>query len=150
MNTSSYDPWVRLNRLRGELDRLFEPVAAPMSGTEDNSHVVTCDWVPSVDIKEEPNGFVLYADVPGVDPKRIEITMEKGVLTIKGERNDEARDSRKHYKRAERSWGTFYRRFSLPDTADPEGISAKSVNGVLEVTIPKRAQEQPRKIVVEA
>jgi HSP20 family protein len=76
--------------------------------------------------------------------------MEKGVLTIKGERNGEARDIRKHYKRAERAWGAFYRRFSLPDTADPERITAKTANGVLEVNIPKRIQEQPRKIVVES
>lgn len=150
MNTHCHHPWTRLNRFRNELDRLFEPVSPPMNASEDNSHVVTCDWVPTVDIKEEQNSFVLYADIPGVDPKAVEITMEKGVLTLKGERNGEAREIRNHYKRAERAWGAFYRRFSLPDTADPEHITAKALNGVLEVTIPKRTQAQARKIVVES
>jgi HSP20 family protein len=146
----SYDPWVRLNQLRGELDRLFEPTTGTSRSAADNPHVVTGDWVPAVDIKEEADHFALFADVPGTDPKQIEITMEKGVLTIKGVRNGPAQEARQSYKRTERPRGTFYRRFNLPDTADPDKITARTANGVLELVIPKRTLGQARKIQVES
>ncbi len=146
MNITRYEPWNRLNQLSKELDRLFEL----RQGGEDNSNVVTCDWVPAVDIREEPNRFVLHADIPGVEPKDIEITMENGLLTIKGERRVESTEEREGFKRVERARGTFYRRFSLPDTADPEKISARGLNGVLEIVIPKHERTQPRKISVES
>ena len=101
-----------------------------------------------MDIKEEKDRFVLKADVPGVDPTKIEVTMEAGVLTIQGERMLDDPQDRDEYKRMERRYGTFYRRFSLPDTADAEKISATGKNGVLEVAIPKKEKAQPRKITV--
>ncbi|MFP4244636.1 MAG: Hsp20/alpha crystallin family protein, partial [Ectothiorhodospira sp.] len=107
------------------------------------------DWVPAVDIREEKDAYVLHADVPGVDPKAIEVHMENGVLTIRGDRKEESTEERENYKRVERVRGSFYRRFSLPDTADAERISARSVNGVLEVRIPKQEKVQPRRITVE-
>jgi HSP20 family protein len=102
-----------------------------------------------VDIREDKDAYVLHADVPGVDPKDIEVHMENGVLTIRGERKSETKEERENYKRVERVRGTFYRRFTLPDTADADKISAKSVNGVLEVRIPKQETVQPRRISVE-
>jgi HSP20 family protein len=102
-----------------------------------------------VDIKEEAERFVIHADVPGVDPKDIEVTMEDGVLTIRGERKSESREEQDGWKRVERVSGQFFRRFTLPDTADAEGISATGANGVLEVIIPKQAKAQPRKIQVK-
>jgi HSP20 family protein len=92
---------------------------------------------------------VLLADIPGVDPKDIEITMEKGILCIKGERRTESREELEGFKRIERARGTFYRRFSLPDSADAERISARGRDGVLEVVIPKQEKVQPRRITVE-
>lgn len=138
-----YEPWGMLSQLRREMDKVFE--GRP---DEENSNVVTSDWVPAVDIKEEPERFVIHADIPGVDPKDIEVHMENGVLSIKGERETESREEREGYKRVERSRGTFYRRFSLPDTADAEQINAQSKNGVLEITIPKHEKLQPRRISV--
>jgi HSP20 family protein len=116
----------------------------------DSSKIATTQWTPSVDIKEEDNRFVIYADLPGVDVKDIEITMEQGVLTIKGERSysDEAKGENFH--RVERAHGTFYRRFSLPDSADADNIQASGKDGVLEVVIPKRVKEQPRRIAVNS
>jgi HSP20 family protein len=102
-----------------------------------------------VDIKEEGQRYVLYADLPGVDSKDIEITQENGVLTIRGERRFEDEEHRSHYRRIERVYGSFYRRFTLPDAADAEGITARSRNGVLEVVIPKHEKVLPRKITVE-
>ena len=88
--------------------------------------------------------------MPGVDPDEIEITMDQGVLTLKGERSEETEDEREAYKRVERVRGSFYRRFSLPDTADAELIEAEGKNGVLEITLPKHEKVQPRKIAVRS
>ena len=105
------------------------------------------DWRPAVDVREEDARFVIAADVPGVTPETIEITMEEGVLTIRGERRTRGEDEA-GYTRAERANGRFERRFSLPDTADASGISARTEHGVLEVSIPKKAATQPRRIPV--
>jgi len=142
-----YEPWPLFNQLQSEINRLFESRAG--GGAEDSSTVVTSHWMPTVDIREDADRFVLFADIPGVDTKDIEITMENGVLTIRGERKLESEEERQGYKRMERARGTFYRRFSLPDSADPERVSARGKNGVLEVTIPKHERVQPRKIAVE-
>lgn len=105
-------------------------------------------WSPSVDIREEEDKFVLVADIPGVDPKDIEITMEKGTLTIKGEREKEHEEERNGYRRLERVRGSFVRRFAFPETVDVEGIHASGKDGVLTLTIPKKESAQPRKITV--
>ena len=146
MTLVRYEPWGMLNHLRQEMDRMFEG----QSNSDENSMVATSDWTPAVDIKEEENHFVIIADIPGVDPKDIEIHMENGMLSIKGERESESKVEREGYKRVERSRGTFYRRFNLPDSADAEKINAKSQNGVLEITIPKQEKIQPRKIKIES
>lgn len=127
-------------------DRLFEGSLFP--NVTDESSVVTSQWVPRVDIKEEASRFLLYADIPGVDPKDIEVQMDKGVLTIKGERRDETVSDTERYSRIERRHGTFHRRFALPDSADPEGITASGHNGVLTISIPKRPESTPRRIQV--
>jgi len=144
MNIERYEPWVLVNRLSREMDRLLSPQAE--LGDASRSSVV--DWVPAVDIKEEDKQFVLHADLPGVESKDIEITMEKGVLTIRGKRASEARAERNGYRRVERVSGEFFRRFSLPDTADSQAIKARHTNGVLEVVIPKQDAVLPRRIDV--
>ncbi len=146
MAITRYEPWSLINQLQDEINRLFESRGlAP--GREQEGTVA--DWVPAVDIREEPDRFVILADVPGVDPKDIEITMDNGVLTIKGRRETVSEEEREGYRRIERARGTFMRRFTLPDTADAEHISARSRNGVLEIVIPKHERVQPRKITVE-
>jgi len=129
------NPWSQFHQ---ELDRM-------LGGS---SNVATSDWVPVVDIKEEKDRFVLHADVPGVKREDIDITMEDGILSIRGERLLEEVQEEGEYKRIERAYGSFYRRFSLPDTADAENISARSNEGVLEVVIPKRESVKPRRIEI--
>lgn len=141
-----YEPWSLVNQLQNEINRLFDP---RVLGERGEDSAATSDWIPAVDIREEPDRYVLHADVPGVDPKDIEITMENGVLTMQGSRVTESEEERKNYKRVERVRGAFYRRFTLPDTADAEKISARVVNGVLEVSIPKQEPARPRKIAVQ-
>ena len=148
MSLVRYEPWGLLNQLHGEIDRLFD---TRLSGYgEDKSQLATSDWVPAVDIREEADRYVIHADVPGVDAKDIEVHMEDGVLSIKGERASESKEEREHYKRMERVHGSFYRRFNMPDTANAEAVSAKSKDGVLEIVIPKQEKLQPKRIKVES
>ncbi len=107
-------------------------------------------WVPAVDIIEERDRFLLRADVPGVSAADIDVSMEGGVLSVSGERHAEERKEDSGVQRIERTTGRFLRRFTLPETADAEGISAKTQDGILEVTIPKLPEIQPRRIAVKA
>jgi HSP20 family protein len=129
MTVVRYEPWALVSRLQKEVDRLF---GAPLTTAADSGA-----WLPPV-------------DMPGVDPKAVEITTDQGVLTIRGQRADSRKESREGFRRVERISGEFQRRFSLPETADAQNIKAKVANGVLEVSIPKLAQVQPLKIQVEA
>ena len=140
-----YDPWSVLDEMNREMNRAL---ANRYQDADDESKVDTADWTPAVDIRETNDAFVLHADIPGVKPEDIEVTMEKGVLTVKGARSHESEEEKDGYKRVERVRGSFFRRFSLPDTADAEHISAQGEHGVLTITIPKRPEEQPRRITV--
>jgi HSP20 family protein len=140
MTIVRYEPWTLVSRFQQHIDRALGEVADG----------ATVSWIPRVDIHEEDERFVVVADLPGVEGKDIEITAEKDVLTIKGERRVEKKSSKDGFERVERASGSFLRRFTLPETADAEAIKATHVNGVLEVTIPKRPQEQPRRISVQA
>jgi HSP20 family protein len=142
MTVVRYEPWALVSRFQKDIDRLF---GAPQTTAADSGA-----WLPPVDIHEEANQFVVNVDLPGVDPKTVEITSDHGVLTIRGQREDSRREAREGYRRIERSTGEFLRRFSLPDSADTQNIKAKAVNGVLEVSIPKLARVQPHRIAVEA
>ncbi|WP_290649327.1 Hsp20/alpha crystallin family protein [Aquisalimonas sp.] len=146
MNIRRYEPWGVLNQLSNEMNSLFANTGQQLN---DPSTMATSDWVPAVDIQEEKDRYLIKADIPGVKPDDIEIHMENDVLTIKGERSAEDVTEGNGYKRVERIRGTFHRRFTLPDTADADRISASSRDGVLEVVIPKQQKVQPRRINVE-
>lgn len=133
--------------VRELFDRLFDRGLFSARDNDDSS-VVTSQWAPAVDIREEPGRFVLYADLPGVDPQDIEVQMERGLLTIRGERRIEQSQDNGSYSRIERMHGVFHRRFALPDSADPDGVTASGYNGVLQVVIPKKTESQPRRIQV--
>ena len=141
-----YEPLNLLNQLQREVNRLFE---TSRLGDEETGHMLA-DWAPAVDIKEEPAQFVIHADLPGVDIKDIEITLENGVLTLKGQRAAEKKEETQQYRRVERVRGTFLRRFSLPDAVDAEKGAARCKDGVLEVVVPKREAAQPRRIAIES
>jgi HSP20 family protein len=145
MNIRRFEPWSIVDMLHRDLDRL----AARQFPAGDSEAVVT-DWVPAVDIIEEKDRFVLRADVPGVNPADIEVSMDAGVLTIAGQRVQESHDEDAGLQRMERASGRFFRRFSMPDTADAENVSAQCRNGILEVSIPKQPQVQARRIEVQA
>ena len=141
-----YDTWYPASAIEKDLGQFMNRLREQL---EDVS-VVNTEWVPLVDVKEEKDHFVIRADIPGVDPKHIEVTMENGVLSIRGERTSESVEEREKYQRMERITGVFHRRFALPDTANPDGIQARGRDGVLEITIPKHEKLRPRRIAVES
>lgn len=138
------DPFMQL---RDEINRLFNVVGdAETSGA-------TAAWIPAVDIHEYADRFELAVDLPGVDPGKVDITLEDGVLTLSGERVTEksvGKDGREVRTRIERGSGRFHRRFILPDSIDSEKIKATGRHGVLEIEIQKQAKAQPRRIKVAA
>jgi HSP20 family protein len=146
MTIVRYEPWAFVSRVQRHLDRAL----GETQDLADGADAARVSWIPHVDIREEAERFVVAADVPGVEPKDIEITADKGVLTVRGERSSQKNATADGYERVERATGTFLRRFTLPESADAEAIKATHVNGVLELSIPKRPQEQPRRIAVQA
>ena len=145
MNLTRFEPWSIVDLLHRDLDRL-----ATRRMPQNDAEGAVTNWVPAVDIIEEKDRYVLRADVPGVAPADIEVSMDGGVLSMSGHRFDESRSDDASMQRVERVSGRFFRRFSLPDTADAEGVKAHSKNGILEVTIPKHPEVQARRIEVEA
>jgi HSP20 family protein len=140
-----HEPWSLIPQLQDEINRVFGAV----SGAD--SSAATADWVPAVDINEFTDRFELYVDLPGVDVKNVEITLDNGVLAISGGRTVMRRDGDELVRnRMERSQGRFHRRFVLPETVDSDGVKAAGRDGVLEVTIPKQAKALPRRIKVAA
>jgi HSP20 family protein len=147
MSIVRYSPWASRHGFQDEIRQVFDRFLG--ESESDQSTVVTSQWTPRVDIREENSRFVIFADIPGVDPKDIEIQMDKGILTIRGERAADNSDESPRWARRERSHGVFHRRFALPDTANADGISASGRNGVLEIVIPKKPETTPRRIQVQ-
>jgi len=146
MNLSRQSIWNRdfgtSDELRQVMSRFFG------AGDNDQSTVETSQWAPRVDIREEDKRFMILVDVPGVDPSTIEVSMDKSILTIKGERQVEAEETGGKLTRQERVYGTFHRRFALPESADADHISAHGRHGVLEIAIPKKPETTPRRITI--
>ena len=145
MSQLIYSPFGALNQLHRELNRVFDD----RGSSDEPTFFEAGNWVPQVDIKEDEAAFHVFADVPGVESKDVDITLERNVLTIRGSRTNESETSNKDFKRRERVSGTFVRQFALPDSADGDAISAKMTNGVLEVVIPKGEKHKPRTITVQ-
>jgi len=141
MNRMRYEPFVMLRDINREMNRLMQ------TRQREQANPVN-DWVPPVDVREEKDQFSLSLDLPGVDPKSIQVSMEKGVLEISGERKAPQTDEEIRYHTQERVQGAFKRRFKLPESADESEISAKSEHGVLQIVIKKRAEQVPRRITI--
>lgn len=140
-NLTHYEP---MNILQ-EFNKLFNEKS---KSNRDLSSIDTSHWAPAVDIIEEKNQFVIHTDLPGIDKKDISISMDHNTLNITGERTLEKKEDNESFSRVERSRGTFYRRFVLPDTADGEQIAAQMQKGVLTIIIPKKSTAKFRSIEI--
>ncbi|MBD8898272.1 Hsp20/alpha crystallin family protein [Rhodanobacter sp. DHG33] len=129
--------------------RAFRHAFDRLAESADNPGADAVAWSPRVDVHEEAERFVIRADVPGIDPAAIDVSMDKNVLSIRGERAADAVDASSHGVHKERPHGAFLRRFTLPDSVDAERITASNRHGVLEIVIPKKAESAPRRIVVD-
>ncbi len=140
-----WDPFRDLMTLREKMNRLFEDAGA---GPGQERELISSSWNPAVDIYESENQLVLTAEIPGVDEKDVEIKIEDNTLTIKGERKFEKETKEENYHRIERSYGSFYRSFTLPNYIDQDKIHAEHENGVLKITMPKKAELKPKKVKI--
>ena len=148
MAVMRYEPWGVVSQLQNEINRVF----GNLNDTEGTS--ATSEWSPAVDVREYSDRFQLLLDVPGVEPKEVEITLDGGVLTVSGNRTEEKAmgsngAEQPQQQRIERRLGRFHRRFILPDTADADNVNASGRNGVLEIVILKQPKAQPRRITVK-
>jgi HSP20 family protein len=132
------EPWQFLSQFSRDLDGIS---GAPSTAVS---------FIPAVDVREEQERFVVQADLPGVAPTDIEITAEKGILTLRGERKSVKREESAGYERLERVSGSFTRRFALPENVQADAIKARFTHGVLEVSIPKQPVVAAKRVVVEA
>jgi HSP20 family protein len=139
-----YDPFKEFGQLQDEMNRWLG--ARPAFGRNDGESV---GWTPPADIYEDAEGLTLKFDLPEVDPKNVDIRLEDGVLTLRGERKLEHEDKRDRYHRIERAYGAFTRTFSLPASFDFEKVHAEHKNGVLRVFLPKRAEAKPKSVQIK-
>ena len=146
MNLVTYDPFRELRSLQDEVNRLF---SSSFSRGGD-SELTRGAWSPSVDIFEDNDQIALEAELPGVNPEDVTISIENNVLTIHGERKFEKKDDQGNFHRVERSYGSFTRSFTLPPAVSPEGAEARFENGVLHLTLRKREEAKPRRIEIKA
>lgn len=136
-----------LVNLREDLNRLYEMVWHGDIGLEQFR-----EWgkfSPTLDVVEDDNSVVIKADVPGLDPKEIDISISGQNLTIKGEKSEETEDQGKNYYRSERRYGSFSRTVTLPANVDADKIKAECSKGVLKITLPKVESERPKRIQVK-
>ena len=134
-----------LQRLNRFLDEAFAGMPTPEQGS-----VVTSAWFAPTDVSEDAAGIRISLEVPGVNPDDVKLSLENNLLTIRGEKRQQAEQKDERLHRFERTYGTFERTFVLPSTVDPEKIEAKADAGVLTVVLPKAERARPREIPVKA
>lgn len=143
-------PWrepKQIDHFRTEIDRLFDRFfdwRPSLFGGEDGQ------WMPSVDISETSKAVIVKAEVPGMDPKDIQVSINNNILTIQGEKKQEKEEKEENVHRVERSYGSFYRAIQLPAEVDPEKADAKYKNGILKLKLPKTREESVKKIEIKA
>lgn len=145
MSIVRYDPFRDLRSLQDEVNRLF---STNLSRNFSDEGIARGAWNPSVDIFENKEQIVLEAELPGMSREDFDLSVENNVLTLRGERRFEKKEESDNYHRVERSYGSFSRSFTLPQTVSGEGATAEYHNGVLRVTLPKREEVKARRIEI--
>jgi HSP20 family protein len=140
-----WDPFQELNLITSRMNRLFQDTYGQGSAEE---NLTTSAFVPPVDIYEDEHNISLKIEVPGIDQKDIDVRLENNTLTVRGERKFEKEEKEENFHRVERRYGSFYRAFTLPNTVDPDSVKADYDNGLLKITLAKKAEAKPKQIKV--
>ena len=140
-----WEPVRDLLSLQERMNRMFD---TSYRGAADEDWALGESWAPAVDIYEKDGNIVLKAELPGVDPKDVDVRVENNLLTLRGERKFDTEVKRDNYHRVERSYGSFSRSFTLPNVVDTQNIKAEYRDGVLHMTLPKREEAKPRQIQI--
>jgi HSP20 family protein len=143
-----WDPFKEMDETHSRLAKIFG-LSQPRFGNGGQELMTIAEWAPSVDIIEDEKEWLVKADLPEVKKEDVKVTVENGVLTITGERRLEKEEKDKKYHRVERSYGSFFRSFTLPDAADSPKVSAEFKEGVLKVHLPKSERAKPKAIEVK-
>ena len=143
-----WEPFRDLVTVQERMNRIFEEAFRGASRGTDDEWALGGSWAPVVDIYEAEGDLVLKAELPGVDPKDVDVRVENNVLTLRGERKFESDVKREQYHRVERDYGSFSRSFTLPNAVDTDKIKAEYKDGVLRVTLPQREEAKPKQIAV--
>jgi len=146
MNVARWNPFSEMNLLQNQMNRLFDTA---LQGWPNDGNGAT-NWIPATDIYESDNELIVNLDLPGVDPKMVDVHVENNVLTIRGERQFEEKQNRENFHRIERSYGTFARSFTLSTAVDADKIRASYKAGVLSITLPKAEAAKPKRIQIAA
>jgi HSP20 family protein len=140
-------PWTGTSSLRREMDRLFDRFFEPESG---EASATFGEWAPSLDLTETKDALVVKAEIPGIDPKDIQVTIQENYLTIKGEKKQEKEEKDERHHRIERSYGAFARGVRMPVAVDGSKVEAKFKNGLLTVSLPKTPGAKGTTVPVKA
>ncbi|MDD5058692.1 MAG: Hsp20/alpha crystallin family protein [Sideroxydans sp.] len=144
MNLIKWDPFRELEDMSSRLNRIFarNPAGA------DSEMMAVANWMPSVDISETDDAYLIKGEIPGVKKEDVKVTIQNGMLTIQGERKQEKEEKNKKFHRVECSYGSFARSFRVPDDADESAVKAEFKDGMLNVSLPKSAKAKPKSINV--
>lgn len=146
MTLVRWDPFRELEDMSERLNRVFTRPALRTGGKE---NLIVADWIPTVDISETDSEYLIKAELPEVKKEDVKVTVEDGVLTLQGERRQEKEEKGKRYHRVERSYGSFVRSFTLPESVDESGVKAEYKDGVLNLHLPKTEKVKPKAIDVK-
>jgi len=142
-----WEPFRDLLSLQERMNRLFDDSFRGARGS-DEDWALGGSWAPAVDIYEQDGNIVLKAELPGIDPKDVDVRVENNTLTLRGERKHDQEVKRENYHRVERTYGAFTRSFTLPNVVDTNNIKAEYRDGVLRMTLPKREEAKPKQISI--
>jgi HSP20 family protein len=148
MAITRWDPFREFATLQNQMNRLFQDYQPTRAGQTGEEFMTTGTFVPPVDIFEDEHNITLKLEVPGINENDIDVRVENSTLTVRGERKFEKDVKEENYHRIERSYGSFSRSFTLPQTVNPEQVNADYTNGVLTISLAKRAEAKPKQIKI--
>ncbi len=148
MSIVRFEPFRDVVSFQDRLNRIFEDAFRGSRAASEEEWALGGSWAPSVDIYEQDGSLVLKAELPGIDPKDVDVHVENNVLTLRGERKLDTEVKRESYHRVERSYGAFSRSFNLPNAVDTEKIKAEFKDGVLRLLLPKKEEAKPKQISI--